>query len=277
MSKFADLHIHTFYSDSTSSPEEVVNEALDAKLSCIAITDHDTIDGIEPTMNLAKARGLEVLTGVELSTEVDGKDIHLLAYCFDPRNPALLSVIAQAQDGRVERMRQMIAKLKTLGVNNIEFDEVSALAHSRSLGRPHLATMLKEKGWVSDLSQAFHKYIGEEAPAYVSKFKLSPFDAIKLVRDAGGVTVLAHPMITNRDELLPAFVEAGLQGIEVYYPNYPPISIEYYEKLARKYNLVMTGGSDAHGKAKTNTYIGRAKIPYELVEKLKAAAKIVQV
>lgn len=277
MSTFADLHIHTFYSDSTSSPEEVVNEAISAGLSCIAITDHDTIDGIGPTVKLAKEKGLEVLAGIELSTEINGKDLHLLAYCFDPKDPELLKVIAQAQDGRIERIKKMIAKLKDLGVDNIDFEEVRVLAQSKSLGRPHLATVLKSKGWVTDLSQAFHKYLGEDAPAYVPKFKLSPFDAIKLVRDAGGVAVLAHPMVTNRDELLPVLVEAGLQGIEVYYPNYPPVAIEYYEKLARKYNLLMTGGSDAHGKAKTNTYIGRAKIPYELVEKLKAAAKTVSI
>ena len=161
MSKFADLHIHTFYSDSTSSPEEIVNEAINAELACISITDHDTIEGIEPTVKLAKAKGLEVLTGIELSTEIGGKDVHLLAYCFDLKDPELFAVIAKAQDGRVERIKKMIAKLKDLGVNNIDFEEVRVLAHSRSLGRPHLATVLKEKGWVADMAQAFYKYLGE--------------------------------------------------------------------------------------------------------------------
>lgn len=270
MSGFADLHIHTHYSDSTSSPEEVVQEASEAGLTCIAITDHDTLEGIAPTKKSAAVHGLEVLTGVELSTEVGGKDVHLLGYCFDVQDSQLNQLIQQAQQGRMERLKLMIDKLKGLGVNNIQFPEVEALTKSKSVGRPHLATVLKDKGWVADIPQAFEKYLGEHAPAYVPKYKISPGEGIRLIRQAGGVAVLAHPMVTNRDELIPGLVEAGLQGIEAYYPNCPPVAIAYYEKLAKKYKLLMTGGSDAHGKAKSNTYIGKTRIPYELVEKLKS-------
>ena len=272
MTRFADLHIHTFYSDSTSSPEEVAQEAFAAGVNCIAITDHDTIDGFAPTLEAAREHNLEVISGIELSSEIDGKDVHILGYCFDPKSPQLLEIITKAQDERIERIKKMIAKLEKLGVNNIAFEEVRVLVKSKSLGRPHLATILKQKGWVGDIAQAFEKYLGEHAPAYVPKYKLSPPEAIALIRGAGGVAVLAHPMVTNKDELIPSLVEGGLQGLEVYYPNYPAAALEYYEKLAKKYKLLMTGGSDAHGKAKSNTYIGKIKIPYELVEQLKSCS-----
>ena len=269
MDKFADLHMHTYYSDGTSSPAEVVAEAVRAGLVCISITDHDTVEGIVPTREAAKTVNLEVISGIELSSEIDGKDVHILGYCIDETHKTLLEIIKEAQGARVARMHKMIEKLKEMGVNNIQFEEVSQLTQSKSLGRPHLAALLKQKGWVSDIAQAFNKYLGEGCPAYVPKYKLTPYEAIALIRKIGGVAVLAHPMITNKDELIRSLVEGGLQGLEVYYPNCPTVTCEYYAKLAQKYKLIATGGSDAHGQAKTNTFIGKAKIPYEIVEELK--------
>jgi predicted metal-dependent phosphoesterase TrpH len=272
VTRFADLHIHTYYSDSTSSPQEVVQEALQNKLSCIAITDHDTVDGIAPTRKVAEAVGLEVITGIELSSEIHGKDVHILGYCFHEESP-LVNELVLFQEAREERIRQMIEKLKGLGVDNITFEEVSCLTKSRSVGRPHLAAVLKEKKWVHDIGQAFTKYLAEDAPAYVAKYKISPADAVELIRKSGGVAVMAHPMFTNKDEIIPSLVKAGLGGIEVYYPNCSEAVLAYYEGIARKHDLVATGGSDAHGKAKTNTYIGKKRIPYEVVEQLKERAK----
>lgn len=272
MTKFADLHIHTFYSDGTSSPEEIVQTALQAGLSCIAITDHDSLDGIAPTRLAAQGQDLEIISGIELSTEINGKDIHILGYHFDEKNSLLLEAVHRAQAARVERVKTMIEKLKGLGVKDIELEEVCRLTQSKSVGRPHLAAILKEKGAVKDISQAFDKYLGEGCPAYVPKMKQTPQEAIALIRQSGGVAVMAHPMSTNKDELIRSFVEAGLQGIEVYYPNCPDVVIHYYAKLAQKYNVLATGGSDYHGKAKPNTYMGKARIPYEVVEQLKAVA-----
>ena len=167
----------------------------------------------------------------------------------------------------------MIEKLKTLGIDNITLEEVCSLTKSKSVGRPHLAAVLKEKKWVGDISQAFQKYLGEDAPAYVGKFKISPEEAVALIRNSGGVAVMAHPMFTNKDEIIPSLVRAGMGGIEVYYPNCAETTIQHYEGIAKKHDLVMTGGSDAHGKAKTNTYIGKRRIPYEFVEQLKQRAK----
>lgn len=268
MTKLADLHIHTFYSDGTSSPVEVVSEAQSAGLSCIAITDHDTLEGIPPTQLAAQNSGLEVIAGIELSSEIHDKDIHILGYFLDLNNTFFKGELTKMRTARIERIKHMIEKLKVLGIKDIAFKEVSDLGKF-SIGRPHLAMVLKNKGWVGSIQEAFEKYLGEDGPAYVKKFKVSPYEAIALIRQAGGAAVLAHPMITNKDELIPSFVEAGLEGIEVYYPNYSETTTKYYEGIAKKHNLVTTGGSDAHGKAKPNTYIGKARISYEIVEKLK--------
>lgn len=273
MNKSADLHIHTYFSDGTSSPEEVVDDAVHEGLACIAITDHDTVEGVAPTRAAASRFGLEVISGIELSSDTNDKDIHILGYCIDENHPLLKDMITKAQDGRVARIKEMIEKLKTVGVKNIELGEVCGLTRSKSVGRLHLATVLKQKGWVSDINQAFNKYIGDGGPAYVPKFKLTTIDAIALIRKIGGVAVLAHPMVNNRDELIKHFADAGLQGLEVYYPNCPAVTTEYYEKLARKYKLIATGGSDAHGKAKYNTYLGKVRIPYELVEQMKTLSR----
>ena len=271
--KTADLHIHTNFSDSTLTPQEVAEESYAAGLSCISITDHDTIDGIYPTQLATRKCGVEVIAGIELSSSFNDKDIHILGYLIDFHNETLNSELSLVQDARVERMREMIEKLKTLGMGDINLEEVCALSQSKSVGRPHLASVLFKKGLVSSLREAFDKYLGEGCPAYVEKYKITPAKAIELIRQAGGVAVLAHPMITGRDELIPAFVEAGLQGIEVYYPNYSNNTISFYEGIARKYNLIMTGGSDAHGKAKDNTFIGKIKISYGIVQQLKEAVK----
>ena len=272
MPPFCDLHIHTYYSDSTFSPEQVVEEAHNKGLGCIAITDHDTLEGVFPTITAAKKYDLEVITGIELSCEFRGKDIHLLAYLPGYEDSELQKRITSFQDSRVLRMTEMIERLKDLGMGGITLEEVCALTKSRSVGRPHLAKVMVEKGYVPNLKAAFDKYLADDGPAYVGKFKLTPAEAIALVRQSGGVSVLAHPMVTNCDELIPQFVNAGLQGLEVYYPNVITQVTDFYKGLAQKYNLLMTGGSDAHGKAKSYTYVGKTVVPYATVDLMKARA-----
>ena len=269
MNSSADLHIHTYFSDSPASPQEVVKEAIEKGLACIAITDHDTVDGVNPTQEAAQSTSLEVLSGVELSSDLDGKDIHILGYFLNAPGPILTDVLIQMQDARIQRIQKMINKLKTLGIQNISLEEVCRLTKSRSVGRPHLAMVLYEKGYVVNVREAFGRFINDDGPAYVSKFNQTPYRAIELIRQSGGAAVLAHPMITRRDELIPKMVEAGLDGIEVYYPNFSANTSTFYETMAKKHNLLMTGGSDAHGKAKDNTFIGKVRIPYEHVQHLK--------
>ena len=270
MTKFADLHIHTNFSDSTLSPQDVVKEALERQLSCIAITDHDTVEGIKPTQQAACNSGLEIIPAIEMSSELQGKDIHILGYFLDCGNVILKEELKKMRSARIDRIQKMIEKLKIFGINNITLEEVCALSLG-SVGRPHLAAVLKEKRWVSSIPEAFEKYIGEDGPAYINKFKISSFEAIALIKKSKGLAVLAHPVVTNRDELIPSLVDAGLQGIEVYYPYYSETAIQFYLGIAKKHNLLATGGSDGHGKAKPHTFIGKMRIPYELVEKMKEA------
>jgi len=269
MKKCADLHIHTHYSDSTSSPEEVVEQAYQQGLHCIAIADHDTIDGIQPTIEAAKKYDIEVVPAIELSSELQGKDIHILGYFLDYKNQDFVEKLGCMQNSRMERMEKMIFKLKGLGVDDIKFEEVCALAESKSVGRPHLAAIMQKKGWVKDIREAFNKYLANDAPAYVPKFNQTPEEAVKCIHKAGGLAVLAHPMLTNVDQLIAGFARAGLDGLEVYYHCVSNTTVSFYEGLAKKYNLLMTGGSDAHGSAKRHTYVGKVKVPYDLVEKLK--------
>ncbi len=274
MTRLSDLHIHTHFSDSTSSPQEVIEQAHENGLSCISITDHDTIDGVFPTIEAGAKYDIEVIAGIELSSEVHKKDVHILGYLFDYKKQEFVDKIECIQDARVERMREIIDKLKGMGIDNITLEEVCALAQSKSVGRPHMATVLMEKGWVANIQEAFNKYLADGAPAYVPKFKQTPAEAICLIKKAGGIAVLAHPMLTKVDELIPSFVDAGLGGIEVYYPNTNNAVIQFYEGIAKKYCLAVTGGSDAHGDTKKHTYVGKMKIPYNIVEKLKEACAV---
>lgn len=273
MTQFADLHIHTNYSDSTFSPQDVVDEASKNNLCCISITDHDTVDGVRPTYLLAQSVGMEVISGLELSCEFEGKDIHMLGYCIDCEDGLLREQLSRVQAVRVQRIKDMIQKLKECGIDNIEFEEVSRLTCSDAIGRMHLATVLKKKKKVSSIQEAFQKYIGEGRPAYVPKFKQTPFEAISFIRKCGGVAVLAHPQLTNRDELIPALAEAGLKGIEVYYPTHSPSTVKYYQELAEQHKLIMTGGSDSHGKARESTFIGKSRVDYGVVQKLKEESR----
>ncbi len=272
MNRSADLHIHTHFSDGTFTPEQVVEKSLKAGLSCISITDHDTVDGVIPTQKAAEASGLEVITGIELSSESGGKDIHVLGYFVDCHNEAFVKALHFMQEARVVRIERMIGKLKEFGITNISLDEVCALTQSKSVGRPHLAMTLVKKGWVGSLREAFDRYLGENAPAYVEKYIQTPHEVIALIRKAGGVAVLAHPMLNNRDEMIPSLVQEGLQGLETYYPNISSNIVSYYEGIAHKHNLIRTGGSDAHGDTKDNTFIGKVKIPYETVEQMRKLA-----
>ncbi len=267
--RFADLHIHTYFSDGTDSPREVVAEAHRCGLCCIAVADHDTVAGLPETLAAAAPLGLEVVAGVELSSEHNGKDIHILGYGFDTHDSLLAQQLRGMQEARVERMKKMIVRLGELGKGGIKLEDVASLTRSDSLGRLHLAKILLARGHVRSLDEAFEKYLSEGACAYYPKFRQTPFEAIRLINDSGGVAVMAHPVLTQRDELIPALVEAGLGGIEAYYPNCVMAVVNSYLSIAEKYGLVVTGGSDAHGKAKSSTFIGKSKVPYHWVEKLK--------
>lgn len=267
--KTADLHIHTFFSDGTFAPERVVAKALEADLACIAITDHDSTDGIEPALRAAGGR-LEVLPGIEISTELDGEEVHLLAYLIDFERPAVVKMVEEMRRIRVERIHGICRKLKKLDMP-LEADEVFAVSGRGSVGRLHVAQAMLKRGFIATLGEAFAKYIGNRGPAYVGKFKMTPREANRWVRHNGGVPVLAHPCTLSDHALIGDFVKAGIMGLEAYYPEHTAFQTEEYLKMADKYGLLVTGGSDFHGDVKANIEIGKMRVAYEHVERLKAA------
>lgn len=267
--RLADLHIHTYYSDSTSSPEEVVEQAINAKMSAIAITDHDIIDGVPFAIKAAEGKSLEIIPGIELSSEYEGKDIHILGYFIDIEKGPLVEKCQIFLEARMERMKQMIMNLRNVGITTIEFEEVCAMTKAKAVGRAHLAFLMVQKGIAKNTKEVFDKYLSEGCPGFAPKFKQSPFEAIDLIHQSGGLAVMAHPMLTNKDELIAPMTRAGLDGLEIYYPNCSETVHNFYYRLAKKNKLLMTGGSDAHGKAKPHTYIGKASIDYTLVKAMK--------
>ncbi len=269
MQRFADLHIHTYFSDGTDSPQEVVAQARVAGLSCIAITDHDVLDAVASAMEAGATCGLEVIAGVELSTQADAKDMHILGYFVNHTQGLLFNQCERFREKRQERMKEMIANLKSAGVDDITYEEVCALTKSRAVGRVHLALLLKQKGWVKSITGAFGKYLGDGCPGYAPKYRQTPFEAIDLIHSSGGLAVMAHPMLTQKDEWISRLANAGLDGLEVYYPNCSDVVTQFYARIARKYKLLMTGGSDAHGTVKAYTHIGKNRVSYETVEAMK--------
>lgn len=269
--KFADLHLHTDFSDSTLSAAELVQVAVNAGLNAIAITDHDCVEGIEPAKEEAKKFDLEIIPGIELTAEKDGKEVHILGYFIDYHDEAFSKKLEKIKIVREKRIFDMVEKLKELGVDDIEAQDVFDLSGMGTVGRAHLASLLKKRGWVSTVSEAFYKYIGDKSPAYVGKFNMTPEQAIKTILDVGGIPVFAHPHSPGEDNLIIEFAGYGLMGLEVYYPGYSESITKHYKSLATKYGLLLTGGSDFHGDVKEGSIIGVPKVSYDLVEKLKQA------
>jgi len=265
--KFADLHVHTSSSDGKITAEEAVRHAQRAGLAAIAIADHDTVEGVEIALGMGKGYGVEIIPGVELSSEVGDKELHILGYFIDWRAKWFRDKLSQLQEARRDRGRKMIEKLRRLGVE-IPYDAVIS-SNGKVLGRPHIAQAMLDRSYVKTIDEAFYRYLGMGKPAYVKKFPLSPEEAIKMIRKLGGVPVLAHPIFARADEMLPELIEMGLHGIEVYHSRHDAKTTEHYEEIAKKYGLLITGGSDAHS---FEVPIGGVRIPYSLVEELKKAA-----
>jgi predicted metal-dependent phosphoesterase TrpH len=264
-----DLHIHTTFSDGDMTPEEVVAEAKNRGLAGVAITDHDEIAGVDAAREVA-GEGFDVIPGVELSTS-DGKcDIHILGYLVDTKNEELLRYLQIFRDARRTRGIRMVERLQEMGVD-IEVDRVLDIAAGGAVGRPHIAAALVGNGAVDSVETAFKKYIGFHSPAYVAKYQLKPSDAFRLIRDAGGVGAISHPGTTRRDDLITEFIAEGMRAIEVYHPKHGEGDIARYRRLAEKLGLVVTGGSDSHGKRNAKLHIGAYTVPRSVIDELKRA------
>lgn len=267
----ADLHLHTFYSDGTYSPAELAAQAERHGFAAVALTDHDTVEGCEPTARECAALKIEFIPGTELTAEQGGHEIHILGYCFDLQNRLLLSEIAKFQAVRQERIREMVTRLNRLNVP-LTTEAVFELANCRAPGRPHVARALVEARLVGSLDEAFERFLKKNRPAWVPKFKMSASQAILLIHQAGGVAVMAHPGLNRTDEVIPAMVEAGLDGIECFHTKHSSSTSAHYLELARRFNLLVTGGSDCHGASKGRPVMGTVKLPYVHVEKLRERA-----
>jgi predicted metal-dependent phosphoesterase TrpH len=270
--KAADLHLHTYFSDGTFSPEEVVAQAQSVGLAAIALTDHDTVEGCVRAAMACRAAGIDFVPGVELTAEQGGTEIHVLGYCIDVSNPKFLTEVARFQTVRQDRIREIVARLNRLGVP-LEADAVFALANCKAPGRPHVARALVSARLCGSLDEAFERFLKKNRPAWVPKHKMSAAEAISLVREAGGIASMAHPGLNDADDSIPAMVDDGLEGLECYHTKHSPADSEHYLELARKYNLLVTGGSDCHGTSKGRPLIGTVRVDLELVNRLQQRAK----
>ncbi|MBW1602963.1 PHP domain-containing protein [Streptomyces sp. JJ66] len=250
-----DLHTHSTASDGTDTPAELVRGAAAAGLDVVALTDHDTVAGHAEAIAALPA-GLTLVTGAELSCRLDGVSLHLLAYLFDPQEPQLARERELVRDDRVPRARAMVARLRELGVP-VTWERVAAIAGDGAVGRPHIATAMVELGVVPDVSAAFtDQWLANDGRAYVEKHELDPFEAVRLVKGAGGVAVFAHPMAVKRGQCVPesAIAElaaAGLDGIEADHMDHDPATRARLHGLAADLGLLATGSSDYHGSRKT--------------------------
>ena len=273
-----DLHVHTTASDGTLTPTEIVKYAMSKNLRAIAITDHDTVDGLEEAVDTANLLNFEVIPGIEISVEYKGSEMHILGYYLDYKAPKLLSTLARLRDFRNDRNPRIISKLQELGCK-ISLAEVAAEAGGRVIGRPHIAAALFKKGYVSSKQEAFDKYLAFGQAAYVKKERLQPQEGIALILEAGGIPVLAHPLFlpevgcAQLAELVKKLREYGLQGIEAYYPGHSPQDTGEYVRIAEKHGLLVTGGTDFHGANKPEIELGSGtgglQIPYSLVSRMK--------
>jgi predicted metal-dependent phosphoesterase TrpH len=266
---FADLHLHTRFSDGTFAPEELAQEAHRLGFVCVAITDHDTVEGCPAMARACAALGLQFIPGVELTAEFEGQEIHILGYGFDPDDPPFLEAMKRFQAVRQQRIRDMVARLNELNIP-LEADRVFALANCRSPGRPHVARALVEAGFCRDLDEAFERFLKKHRPAWVPKSRISAGDAIALLHRAGGVAVLAHPGLYYADPLLPELVRAGLDGLECFHTKHSPSVTDHYLSMAARYGLLVTGGSDCHGHNKGQPLIGSIRLAPEFVTRLQA-------
>ena len=274
MPNYIDLHTHSTASDGIYSPTELLHRAKAIGLHILALTDHDTTGGIVEAAEVASKLDIDFIPGIEINTDVNGGEVHVLGYFPEYERPAFQAVLTVLRDARERRGQRMVELLNEQGIS-VAWDRVREIAQG-SVGRPHVAKALLEAGYVQTIGEAFDKYIGKGCYAYVPRYRLTPADAVRLIASANGLPVIAHPVeLPGLDELrnwLPGLCEAGMVGLETYYGPYTTEEEQALRALADEYNLIPTGGTDFHGPGIHPTPLGGRPVPYEAVERLKAAA-----
>jgi len=280
--KRIDLHVHSNASDGTCTPAELVDRALNMGLVAFALTDHDTTDGIDEAVTCAKGRGLEVVAGIELSTEYNGADVHMLGFDIDYKSEAFQKKLSIFRNQRDVRNEEMLAKLREAGFEKMTVEALNEAYPDSVITRAHMARFMLENGYIKDRQEAFDKYIGDDCPYYVPRKKITPQDAIVFILESGGIPVLAHPLLygMSREELKQAvllFKEAGLVGVEAIYSLNSEADERDMKRLAKECGLLISGGSDFHGANKPDINIGTGRgslyVPYECLELLRRDGK----
>ncbi len=270
--KYADMHVHTTASDGTASPSQVVAMAAGLGLSAIAITDHDTVSGIAEAVSAGESYGIQVISGIEISTDYMDRDVHMLGYFIDPDSPGLEPVLNWSVREKQLRNQKIVSALNSAGYN-IDLEKITASHPATIIGRPHIAAEMMAMGYVSSMGECFEKYLGEGQPFYIPRQRLKFTDAIAFIIRSGGKAVLAHPLQYRfsrqaTEDMVRLARDNGCRGIEVYYTGYTQSDRDHLLDLAQRYGLVATGGSDYHGDNKPEISIGQAMAPYNAVEQL---------
>lgn len=275
-----DLHSHTTASDGSLTPEELVRLAKQQGVTTLAVTDHDTIAGLPRAMAEGEQVGVDVLPGIEISCLYGETELHILGYFINPDDPRLEPALAQYRASREDRNPRIVQRLQELGCA-LTYAEVKAAAGTATVGRPHIAQALVRKGYVNSVSEAFDRYLADDAPAYLPRRLPSPAEAIGLLRQIGGIPVLAHPVYTSRlkepfEQVCETLKGLGLLGIEALYSSHNRQQTERYRSISRNQGLLVTGGSDFHGEAKPNLLVGTGygnlAVPSDLLEPMRALA-----
>jgi predicted metal-dependent phosphoesterase TrpH len=267
-----DLHVHTTASDGVFSPRQIIDMAIQTGLEGIAITDHDTVDGLPLALSYVSENRLNIdlIPGIELNTEYQGNEIHILGYFIDHKNYHLNKRLNEIKKARHNRAIEMINKLCDMGFS-ITINRVAELARGGLIGRPHIAQALIEGGYAASVKEAFSEYIGPGKPAYVPRYKFLPQEAVNLIRNAGGIPVIAHPGLLKEPSWLKYAIDIGVEGIEAYYPEHTSEQTEEFLRIGRKKGLIITGGSDFHGLDNVggeSAGLGEVGITMDLVDNL---------
>lgn len=268
--EYVDLHVHTNASDGLLTPEQAVDVAIGKKLRAIAITDHDTTDGFVKALDYARGKEIDLVPAVELSCMYLESDVHILGYFINYKDESFIKIIRKFRHERYRRGEAMVAKLNELGIN-LSMETVKNIAGKAAVGRPHVAEALLKEEYVQTFDEAFARYLGYHASAYVPKMHFDVDHAIDLIHRIGGVSVLAHPGTLKHDEFIPDFVDMGLDGLEAHHSKHGRNMVSHYRGLAKKYDLFYSGGSDCHGPRKGKILIGTVKVPYSCYEIMKEA------
>ncbi len=267
-----DLHIHTSYSDGVFSPEKIVDTAIDVGLEAIAITDHDNVLSYDIALKYAKNKPIEIIPGVEINTLYKGYEVHILGYYMDLNNSDFQKLIKTQQQARIKQTKEIINLLAKKEGIKIAYDSITKqVAEGGSIGRPHIAKAITNAGGTSSVIEAYNKFINDNSPVYVQRKTVSPFDAVEVIYDAGGIPVFAHPYdVDIAEQLMKEMMNFGLRGIEAYHRKHSPAIIEYFSTLAEKYGLIITGGSDFHAPNPNNGNIilGKNFVPEWIYDEL---------